>query len=303
MRKSMKLGKDAQNQAAKALDAISAAVGSTLGPQGRPFVFERVGADGRPKPTTSKDGITVLNSLSFDSPIARAVHFFAQQAAAHSVIASGDGTTSTVVLANAVAKAILGVQNKRFGRKQIPQAMARQLRKEAKAAIEAIKAESDMSPEMVRQVALTSSNGDEELVEVALEAVKQTSAYGSILVEKSPAVKERYQVVKSDGFGNLRGYNYNQTFALSCSDLAAENSPFEWENPNVIVFNGNLMVQQQLDAFMRAYQTSIAGGKVRKLVIVCHETTDEICNKLLVFNRKNVQSGGRGVYREACLDS
>ena len=295
MKKTMKLGLKAQIQATRALEAIAAAVGSTLGPQGRPFVFERVGPDGRPKPTTSKDGITVLNSMSFESPIARAVHFFAQQAAAHSVIASGDGTTSTVVLANAVAKAIMGVQNKRWGRKQIPQAMARQLRKEAKAAIEAIRAEADMSPEMVRKVALTSSNGDEELVEVALEAVKQTSAFGTILIEKSPAIKTRYAVTKQDGFGNCRGYNWNNTFALSCSDLAAENSPFEWDNPQVMVFNGNLMVQQQLDAVMRAYQKSMAEGKVRKLIVICHETTDEMANKLIVFNRKNVESGA-GVF-------
>jgi chaperonin GroEL (HSP60 family) len=204
-------------------------------------------------------------------------------------------TTSTLVLANAVAKAIMGVQNKRWGRKQIPQAMARQLRKEAKAAIEAIRSEADMSPEMVRKVALTSSNGDEELVEVASEAVKMTSAFGTVLLEKSPSIKKRYDVSKQDGFGNMRGYNWNNTFALSCSDLAAENSPFEWDHPYVMVFNGNLMVQQQLDAVMRAYQKTMADGKVRKLLIVCHETTDEMANKLIVFNRKSVQSGA-GVF-------
>ena len=287
----MKLGQEAQKQAVKALEMISKAVGSTLGPQGRPFVFERIGADGRPKPTTSKDGITVLNSMCFDAPIAKAVHFFAQQAAAHSVIASGDGTTSTIVLAHAVAKAILGVQNKWWGRKQIPQAYARKLRKEARTAIEAIKVEADMSKEMIRSVALTSSNGDEELVDVALEAVSKTSKFGTVLIEKSPSIKQRYSVTKQDGYGYMRGYNWNNTFALSCSDLAAENSPFEWDNPYVITFNGNLMVKPQLDAFMGAYQKSISGGTVRPLLIVCHETTDEMANNLLVFNRKNVQSG------------
>ena len=295
MKKSMKLGQEAQKQAVKALGMISDAIGSTLGPQGRPFVFERVAADGRPKPTTSKDGITVLNSMSFDIPIAKAVHFFAQQAAAHTVIASGDGTSSTIVLAYAVAKAIMDVQNKRFGRKQIPQAMARKLRKEAKAAIEAIKFEADMSKEMVRSVALTSANGDEELVDVALEAVKQTSKFGTVLIEKSPAIKKRYSVTKQDGYGYMRGYNWNNTFALSCSDMAAENSPIEWENPYILTFNGNLMVKPQLEAFMNAYQKAISGGNVRKLLIICHETTDEMANILLVFNRKNVQSGA-GVF-------
>lgn len=278
--KQLLIGSGARKNAVEALATIAEAVGSTLGPQGRPFVFERLGADQRYKPTVSKDGLTALNSLEFSDPIYNAVHYFAQQAAAHSVLASGDGTTSTVVLAAAVAQAISEAGH------SIPQAFARQIRQEASNAIDAIKQEADSSPECSRMVALTSANGDEELADQAIAAIKLSSAFGTILVEKAPGSRQRYKIVKSDGYVGGKGYNYNNVFASSCSTLAAENSPFEWDNSRVCVLNGHLYVPEILDAILAAFNKDINENGTKKLVIFAYEVADEILNKLIVFNRK-----------------
>lgn len=282
--KQLIIGPDSRNSAVEAMALIAEAVGSTLGPQGRPFVFERLGADQRHKPTVSKDGLTVLNSLEFADPIHNAIHFFSQQAAAHSVLASGDGTTSTVVLAAAVAKAINDAKH------SIPQAFARQIRREALLAIDLIRKEADRSDDCVRKVALTAANGDDELVEVALKAVQMSSAFGTILVEKAPALRDRYKLSKSDGYVGGKGYNYNNIFATSCADQAAENAPFEWENARVCVVNGALFVNEMLDpilaAFNTACNTSSPTGPAKKLVIFAYETSDDILNRLVMFNRK-----------------
>ncbi len=284
--KQLVVGEKSRSAAVDALKLIAEAVGSTLGPQGRPFVFERLGADQRYKPTVSKDGLTVLNSLQFSDPIQNAAHYFAQQAAAHSVLASGDGTTSTVVLAAEVAKAILEQKA------SIPQAFARQLRKEILAAIEAIRQEADKSDECVRKVALTSANGDEELVDYAIKAVNLSSAFGTIMVEKSPAMRERYKITKSDGYVGGKGYNYNNVFASSCSDLATENTTFEWENARICVLNGNLFNPEMLDPIMAAFEGICnKEGRGQKLVIFTYETTDEILNRLIVFNRRMAANG------------
>jgi len=104
--KQLVVGKQARDMAVDALQEIAEAVGSTLGPAGLPVIFDKPNQMGELQPTQTKDGVTTISWMSFTDPIKHAVHYFAKQAANHSVLESGDGTTSTVVLSAAIAKAI-----------------------------------------------------------------------------------------------------------------------------------------------------------------------------------------------------
>ena len=289
MKPIVKVGKEAIKDMADALELIAEAVKSTLGPGGRPSAFDKIDISGRLQPSFTKDGLTVLRSLGFESPAAEAVLAFCKQAASHSVLASGDGTTSTIVLANEIAKQVLKSQHK------WPQAFARQLEKEAQRAIEAIRSESIMGEEIVKKVALTSTNGDEELTNVVLEAVSKSSAFGAIVVEKNPAAKERYKILTQDGYSHCHGYDYNNTLAWSASEKAASNEPINWDEPLVAIFNGNLMTERQLDPVLAAWNTTVENQKYRKLILVAYEVSDDIVNKLLVVNRVTAKAGG-GVF-------
>lgn len=279
------IGELAQNNLCEALDAIALAIGSTMGPGGRPFGFDKYGTDMRMTSTFSKDGLTVLKSLSFDKPSWQAVLQYCKQAASHSVLASGDGTSSTIVLANAVAKAVRSCNSK------YPQAFARALENDANLAIEAIKREAIKSEDTTRKVALTSTNGDEELADVVLEAIKRSSAFGTILVEKSPASKQRYKIERQDGYSNCAGYNYNATFALSASPLAASSKPIDWKSPAVILFNGTITTVSQIDPILKAWNDKLSSGTPQNLLIVCYDVADEVTNKLMVINRQIAKQG------------
>lgn len=289
MKPIVKVGKEAVQDMANALEIISEAVRSTLGPGGRPYAFDKTDISGRRQASFTKDGLTVLRSLGFEAPAAEAVLAFCKQAASHSVLASGDGTTSTIVLAAEIAKQVLKSEHK------WPQAFARQLEREAQQAIEAIQKEAIMGDDIVRKVALTSTNGDTELTDVVLEAVSKSSAFGAIVVEKNPASKVRYRVLTQDGYSHCHGYDYNNTLAWSASEKAASNEPVDWEEPLVAVFNGNLMTDKQLDPVLTAWNTLNISQKYRKLVLVAYEVSDEIVNKLLVVNRVTAKAGG-GVF-------
>jgi chaperonin GroEL len=279
------VGTDAQEVLCSGLDVIARAVGSTMGPGGRPFGFDKFGTDMRLTSTFSKDGLTVLKSLSFDLPSWQAVLQYCKQAASHSVLASGDGTTSTIVLANAVAKAV------RNHPSRYPQSFARLLEADAQSAIEAIKSEAIKGEDVTRKVALTSTNGDQELADVVLNSIKMSSAFGTILVEKNPASKVRYQILRQDGYSNCSGYNYNSTFALSASPNAAASKPIEWENPFVMLFNGSLHVASQLDPILKAWNAALQSGVLRNLLIVCYDVADEVVNRLMVLNRQCAKGG------------
>jgi chaperonin GroEL (HSP60 family) len=196
-------------------------------------------------------------------------------------------TSSTLVLANAVSQAIMNSQNGK-----VPQQLARIIEAEAKAAIAAIRAEAIKDEDTVKYVAMTSSNGDEELTNVVLEAIKQSSAYGTLVVEKAPASSVRYKISKQDGYSNCSGYNYNNTLALSASTNgeAAASRAIEWENPYVLLFNGNLHMPTQIDPIINVWSASVAQNP-KSLVVVCYEVSDEVCNKLLVVNRQAAKHG------------
>jgi len=280
MKPTVKIGKDAIEEMSNALNLISCAVKSTLGPGGRPWAFDRADISGRLSPSFSKDGLTVLRSIGFvNSPASEAVLAFCKQAASHSVLASGDGTTSTIVLAAEIANQVLKSNHK------WPQSFARQLEKEAQKAIEAIRSESVKNDDVVRGVAMTSTNGDEELTNVVIEAIGRSSAFGAILCEKNPTLRERYRVTSQDGYSHCMGYDYNNTLALSASPSAASNEAIIWENPSVIIFNGNLLMEKQLDPIISAWNNILKTGEKSNLVVVAYETSDEIANKLLVINR------------------
>ena len=188
-------------------------------------------------------------------------------------------TTSTIVLADAVCRGVLAAESKS------PQAMARQIEEEAENAISEIRKTAIKTDDAVRKVAITSTNGDEELANIVLESIKYTGAYGTIIATKNAASKARYKIVRQDGYSNCGGYNYNQTLALSASDNAASSKPIEWNDPKVLIFNGNLITEQQINGFLSLWSASIKKNGPSKLVILCYEISDEVANKLLVVNR------------------
>ena len=278
-------GKEARQNLVAALNEIADAVSPTMGPGGMAFGYDKAGIDGQVTSTWSKDGLTVLRALRPTKPVVQAVLQYAKQAASHSVLASGDGTSSSIVMAAAVANAI-AKSNAVF-----PQAFARELERDANAAIEAIKKEAIRSDEAGRIVALTSTNGDSELTDVVMDALKLSSAYGTLLVEKIPSSKVRYNIVRQDGYSHCNGYMYDMTFAQSASAETSAFRPIVWENPLVALVNGLLMQKEQLKTILDAWNTSILAGDRRSLVIYAHEVSTEVTNNLLGLNRHLAAQG------------
>lgn len=289
----VKVGHEARTELADALAKTSEAVGSTLGPGGAPFGFDKLGQDMRPVVSFTKDGLTVLKALGAFTEGKRsaqaaeeAVLNYCKQAAAQSVLASGDGTTSTIVLANAVCGQL------RYANTKNVQALARRIEREANAVIEAIKAEVITGDEVARKVALTSTNGDEELTSVVMDAVRSSGAFGTHYVEKDPSSAVRYRVERQDGYSNCSGYNYNQYFAISADQPSASASrPIIWERPYVALFNGHLLQLSQLQPILAAWNERLKTDGPSKLVIVTYEVGEEVCNHLMVLNRQLAAQG------------
>lgn len=278
------VGNDARQNAVNSLEFIAKAVGTTLGPKGLSFILEKNNSlDGNPSPVISKDGISVMKSFSFSDSIQNAVHNFCIQASSHTVYKAGDGTTSTIVLAAEIAKSILKAAPER------PQAFAREIQLQSNRAIEAIAKEVDKSPALAEMVALTSANGDSEMVSWVMKAVTDNPVFGSIIIERSPAESERYRIIKQDGLTGGRGYNQHLQFAHSFSDKPAENAPFEVESPYILLYDGDLISQTQIAPILNILAQQITAPW--SLVIVAYEIGQEVANALAEINLRQKANG------------
>lgn len=277
MAKEIKHGKEARTKAVAALEEIASIVGSTLGPGGRTVLLSKRNSADEISVSHTKDGFNVLNGLRYTDPVFDAVHKLCLQASANSVISAGDGTTSTIVMAAAFANALVNSGNN-------PQAAARKFRKEINKAIDAIKTESVNGDEAIYKVALTSSNGDEELTSFVMNAIQQSSAYGTVIVEKNPMSRDSYKIDKEFGYQGGTGYSYYLPFAQSIRPNLANNAEFTMKECFIIPYNGDLMMMSQVRPMLETLARKHAQWN---LVVVCHQIAEDLAANLAYFNRQN----------------
>lgn len=94
---------DARSKLKSGIKIISDAVCSTLGPGGRTVLIQDNGIVGGLK--ISKDGASVAKSINLLDPVENLAVQMVKSAAERSATASGDGTTTTVCLVNAILRA------------------------------------------------------------------------------------------------------------------------------------------------------------------------------------------------------
>ena len=277
MAKLIEHGGIAKTKAVNALSKIANIVGSTLGPGGSPVLLTRERNAQFSSVFHTKDGITVLNELQFSDPVEDAIHKLACQASTDTVIQAGDGTTSTLLLASAFAEQLRSEGGNN------PQNAIRKFKKEIIKSIECIKEEAVSSDEANYHVALTSTNSDEELTKTIIEALSQTSAYGTVVVEKNPMNKNRFTIDKDYGYQAGTGYNNHNDLGISISENAIANGDFYLENVFVIPYNGNVMQISQianvLNTITRHHRTTF------KCLIIAYDFSEEVVFNLIKLNK------------------
>jgi len=98
--KDIRFGDDARQALIQGIDKIADAVKSTLGARGRTVVIESMEHIGGL--TVTKDGVTVANSITLMDPTENLAVMMMRQAASKTADQAGDGTTTAIVLAQAI---------------------------------------------------------------------------------------------------------------------------------------------------------------------------------------------------------
>lgn len=231
--KIVKHGEDSRAAILRGVDLLADAVKVTLGPKGRNVVIGRR-AFGH-NPAVTKDGVTVANCVSPSDPCEQIGADLIRAAAQKTVDNAGDGTTTSVVL----AQAMLHAGFEALGSGASPIAIKRGMDKACEAIIAALRTMSiSVSGGMVRQVANIASNGDPALAEIVAAAIEKVGPDGVITVEESRTLDSHLEVVT--------GLQLNSGFISPYFMTNLQRMTCEYSEPLVCLWEGKLSTAKSL---------------------------------------------------------
>jgi chaperonin GroEL len=187
-----------RNQLKEGLNELAAAVKVTLGPTGRNVILNK--SWGAPKVT--KDGVSVSKEIELPQPFKNMGAKMVNEVASKTSDVVGDGTTTSIVLAEAIYNA--GLKHVAAGVN--PMLLQRGINKAADVAREFISASSVpvKGHKDVAKVAAISANNNAEIGELLAEAIDAVGKEGVIEVEEGQAMTNELTVVEGMQFD--KGY-------------------------------------------------------------------------------------------------
>jgi len=184
------------------ISKISKAVKSTLGPRGRTVLIES--PDHLAGITVTKDGVTVANSIFLDDPIENLAIQMMKDAASRTAQSAGDGTTTAIVLTEAIVNAGERLLNKDHNITEV----IKHINKFSLDLIKILEKDSKkITKARLLAVATISANNDKEIGSIIAEAYNKVGINGIVTVEKSMNHKTYAEV--TNGIKIDRGYTSN----------------------------------------------------------------------------------------------
>jgi chaperonin GroEL len=186
--KELKFSFEARDRLLHGIDVLASAVRVTLGPRGRNVAIDRsFGAK------ITKDGVSVANEIELGDKFENMGVQLVQQVANKTSYRTGDGTTTAVVLAHAIAKngakavaAGMNPMDLKRGIDRAVEAVVGELKKAAK---------SVTSNAEIVQIGTISANGDTEIGGYIAEAMQKVGNTGVVTIEEGTSLKTELDVV------------------------------------------------------------------------------------------------------------
>lgn len=276
-RRVIKTGAEAREALERGADALAKAVGSTLGPFGLNFFLDK-------KDTITNDGVSIAREFQLSDELENRGVKAIREAALKTVDEAGDGTTTSIVLANEIykaAKRFLGKTN--VAAQKRPSEIVKQIQKECEEVIAKLKERATpiTSKEQLVQSA-TVSTEDPELGKLIGEAQWELGEDGVLIVEDSndkTCSVERVTGLRLDnGFGSSGVVNNQEKWQM------------EVENCAILLTTFTIKTSQDFSQLLKAIEPALKAG-ITDIVVVARAWTDETIN----FCLQNIQRGA-GIY-------
>jgi chaperonin GroEL len=246
----------------RGVDRLADAVKVTLGPKGRNVVLDKKFGS----PTITNDGVTIAREIELDEPFENMGAQLLKEVATKTDDVAGDGTTTAVVLGQALVTE--GLKNVTAGAN--PMIVKRGLDKGVEAVVEELKrnAKPVETREQIAAVAAISA-ADPEVGEIIAEVMDKVGKDGVITVEEGQSLG--LETEYTEGMQFDRGY-ISPYFVTNPDRMEAV-----LENPAVLITDKKISsIQELLPALEKAVQLS------RPLFILAEDVDGEALATLVV---------------------
>ncbi|MGR0220953.1 chaperonin GroEL [Agromyces sp. ZXT2-6] len=287
MAKIIAFDEEARRGLERGLNQLADAVKVTLGPRGRNVVLEKKwGA-----PTITNDGVSIAKEIELDDPYEKIGAELVKEVAKKTDDVAGDGTTTSVVLAQALVRE--GLRNVAAGADPI--SLKRGIEK-AVAAVSEELLSAAKEIETKEQIAATASisAADAQIGEIIAEAIDKVGKEGVVTVEESNTFGTELELTEGMRFD--KGY----LSAYFVTDPERQEAVFE--DPYILIANQKI---SNIKDLLPVVDKVIQSGK--QLLIIAEDVDGEalatlVVNKIRgIFKSVAVKAPGFGDRRKAQL--
>ena len=262
MAKMLSYGEEARQALERGVDKLANTVKVTLGPKGRNVVLWRAYGT----PLVTNDGVTIAKEIELEDPFENMGAQMVKEVSTKTNDVAGDGTTTATLLAQAIIHE--GLKNLVAGAN--PVVMNKGMAKATKAAVEAIKKNSQPvngSADIARVG--TVSSGDEKIGTLIAEAMEKVGSDGVITVEESKTAETYSEVVE--------GMQVDRGFLSPYMVTDTEKMEAVLDDPLVLLTDKKISNIQEI---IPVLEQVIQAGK--KLLIMAEDVEGEALSTLLV---------------------
>ncbi len=289
MAKDIKFDKEAREAIKKGMDKMARSLSITLGPRGRAAILEKpYGA-----PHVTFDGVTVAKEIELEDKFENLGAQLLKQAASQTGDVVGDGTTTSVILAQAMIDE---------GEKLVEQKglnviqLVEDLNFAGKAVIEGLEKQKENIDDnkKIEEVASLSSK-DSEVGKLIAEVMEKVGKDGVVTVDDSNTIGNSYEVVE--------GMQFDRGYISPYMITDQERMESVLEDPYVLVTDQKI---SSINDLLPLLEKVMSGGK-KEMVIIADDVDGEalatlVVNKLRgVFNVLAVKAPGFGDGRKEIL--
>jgi chaperonin GroEL len=288
MAKQILFSEDARKAIAKGIAQAAHAVKITLGPKGRNVVIEK--SYGGPRITN--DGVSIAKEISFKDKFENMGADIVKEVANKTNDNAGDGTTTSVVLLEALVAE--GLEHVTKGANAMMVRKGMEKARDA-ALVELKKMAKPVSGKMeVKQVASISAES-EELGTIIAEAVEKVGASGVVTVEESQGMELSYDIVE--------GLQLDKGYVSAYMVTSPERMEAEMKDAAILLTDKKIGNVQEILPLLE----KIAQSGKRELVIIADDVEGDalstfIVNKLKgTFNVLAIKAPGYGDRKKEML--
>ncbi len=287
MAKQIKYGEDARKALENGVNVLADTVKITLGPKGRNVVLDKkYGA-----PLITNDGVTIAKEIELSDPFENMGAQLVKEVSTKTNDVAGDGTTTAVVLAQAIVRE--GLKNLAAGANPI--ILKEGIKKAVDATVEHLKSISKAveSNKAIEQTASISA-GSAEVGSLIAKAMEIVGKDGVITVEEGKSMNTELSTVE--------GMQFDRGYASAYMVTNTDKMEAVIENPYILITDKKISSLQEILPVIEPLAQQGA-----KLLIIAEDVEGDalaalIVNKLKgVFNSVAVKAPGFGDRRKEML--